>query len=102
MSAPETKAISVGFIGLGNMGLPIATNLLKAGYHLRVYNRSAEKAAPLVEAGAILARSPSEAVDRGGVVFTTTRRCRLVRYYVTGFFPHSRKGVAISIWQAWL
>jgi 3-hydroxyisobutyrate dehydrogenase-like beta-hydroxyacid dehydrogenase len=70
MSAPETKAISVGFIGLGNMGLPIATNLLKAGYHLRVYNRSAEKAAPLVEAGAILARSPSEAVDRGGVVST--------------------------------
>ena len=27
----------VGFIGLGNMGLPMATNLLKAGYRLRVY-----------------------------------------------------------------
>ena len=38
---PET----LGFIGLGNMGAPIAANLLEAGYGLRVYNRTAEKAA---------------------------------------------------------
>jgi 3-hydroxyisobutyrate dehydrogenase-like beta-hydroxyacid dehydrogenase len=52
------------------MGLPIATNLLKEGYHLRVYNRSAEKAAPVTQAGAILVRSPSEVVDPGGIVFS--------------------------------
>jgi phosphoglycerate dehydrogenase-like enzyme len=47
MAEAQTRAITLGFIGLGNMGLPMATNLLKAGYHLRVYNRTPEKAAPL-------------------------------------------------------
>ncbi len=35
---------TIGFIGLGNMGHPIATSILKAGFHVHVYNRSAEKA----------------------------------------------------------
>ena len=60
----------VGFIGLGNMGLAMATNLLKAGFGLRVYNRTAEKARPLLEEGARLARSPAEAAEPGGVVVT--------------------------------
>src|SRR5438445_13660384 len=61
---------TVGFIGLGGMGLPIATNLLKAGFGLRVYNRTAEKARPLLERGAILARTPAEAAAPGGIVVT--------------------------------
>ena len=35
---------TIGFIGLGHLGLPMATNLLNAGYALRVYNRTASKA----------------------------------------------------------
>jgi 3-hydroxyisobutyrate dehydrogenase-like beta-hydroxyacid dehydrogenase len=61
---------TVGFIGLGGMGLPMATNLLKAGFGLRVYNRTAERARPLLERGAILARSPAEAAEPGGIVVT--------------------------------
>jgi 3-hydroxyisobutyrate dehydrogenase-like beta-hydroxyacid dehydrogenase len=61
---------TIGFIGLGNMGLALATNLLKAGFGLRVYNRTAEKARPLLEQGATLARSPAEATEPGGVVVT--------------------------------
>ena len=61
---------SVGFIGLGNMGHGIAANLLKAGYTLRVYNRTKEKAKHLVEQGAILVNQPSDVVESGGVVFT--------------------------------
>ncbi len=38
----------IGFVGLGNMGLPMASNLIEAGYTLRVYNRTAEKAQPLI------------------------------------------------------
>lgn len=38
---------TVGFIGLGMMGLPMATRLQNAGYPLRVYNRTKQKAAPL-------------------------------------------------------
>src|SRR5438477_4536841 len=61
---------TIGFIGLGGMGLPIATNLSKAGFGLRVYNRTAEKARPLLEQGAVLTRSPAEAASPGGIVFT--------------------------------
>ena len=43
---------TLGFIGLGNMGEAIATNLLRAGYGLRVYNRTAAKAAALKAEGA--------------------------------------------------
>src|SRR6202035_3112363 len=61
---------TVGFIGLGNMGLAMATNLLKAGFGLRVYNRTAEEARPLLEQGATLASSPAEAAEPGGIVVT--------------------------------
>jgi 3-hydroxyisobutyrate dehydrogenase-like beta-hydroxyacid dehydrogenase len=63
---PET----LGFIGLGNMGEPIAANLLRAGYELKVYNRTASKAARLVEQGAALVTGPSEVADAGGIVLT--------------------------------
>jgi len=59
---------TIGFIGLGNLGLPIATNLLNAGYALRVYNRTASKAEVLVAQGAHLATRPVDAVTDGGIV----------------------------------
>ena len=52
--------VRVGFIGLGHMGLPMAQNILKAGFPLWVYNRTKEKAAPLLEEGGKLAESPAE------------------------------------------
>src|SRR5204862_6296456 len=61
---------TVGFIGLGGMGMAMATNLLKAGFGLRVYNRTAEKARPLLDRGARLARSPAETAEPGGIVVT--------------------------------
>ncbi|MFM9276528.1 NAD(P)-dependent oxidoreductase [Paenibacillus jiagnxiensis] len=61
---------TVGFIGLGNLGSPIASNLLDAGYSLTVYNRTASKAAPLVEQGARLASCPADTVTPGGIVMT--------------------------------
>src|SRR5258708_12878148 len=60
----------IGFIGLGHLGLPLATNLLHAGYALRVYNRTASKAEPLVAQGAHLASRPVDAVTSGGIVGT--------------------------------
>jgi 3-hydroxyisobutyrate dehydrogenase-like beta-hydroxyacid dehydrogenase len=61
---------TLGFIGLGNMGAPIAANLLKAGFGLRVYNRTASKAAPLTAKGATLAASPADVAQPGGIVLT--------------------------------
>jgi 3-hydroxyisobutyrate dehydrogenase-like beta-hydroxyacid dehydrogenase len=60
----------IGFIGLGNMGAPIAANLMQAGYRLKVYNRTASKAARLVDQGASLASRPSDVAEPGGIVFT--------------------------------
>lgn len=57
----------VGFIGLGHLGLPMATNLLDAGYSLLVYNRTARKADALVAQGARLATRPVDAVTTGGI-----------------------------------
>ena len=48
----------IGFIGLGNMGLPMAQNLLKAGYSLHVFNRTQARAQSLLEQGATWASSP--------------------------------------------
>ena len=60
----------IGFIGLGHLGLPMATNLLNAGYALRVYNRTASKADSLVARGAHLASRPADVVTSGGIVAT--------------------------------
>jgi len=51
----------IGFVGLGNMGLPIARNLLKAGHELTVYNRTPSKAEALASEGARVANSLTEA-----------------------------------------
>jgi 3-hydroxyisobutyrate dehydrogenase len=50
----------VGFVGLGIMGGPMAANILKAGFELTVWNRTAARAEPLRAAGARVAASPAE------------------------------------------
>lgn len=63
-------ALSVGFIGLGYMGKPMARNLLKAGFPLTVHNRSQGAVQELVAEGAQPAGSPGELAERVEVVFT--------------------------------
>ncbi|HEY8449229.1 MAG TPA: NAD(P)-dependent oxidoreductase, partial [Bacillota bacterium] len=60
----------IGFIGLGLMGQGMARNLLKAGYPLTVWNRTASKQEPLVAAGAQAAANPREVAERSDVVIT--------------------------------
>src|ERR671921_85237 len=55
--------MKLGFIGLGAMGAPMATNLLEAGHELAVWNRSPERVDTLVEAGARRADTHAEAVQ---------------------------------------
>ena len=61
--------MNVGFIGLGNMGNPMAASLLRAGHDLRVYDLCEDKASNLLDAGASWSSSPREtAVDSDGVI----------------------------------
>jgi len=55
------KRTKVGFVGLGLMGAPMAANLLKAGYPLQVWNRTPDKADPLVAEGATRCPTAAEA-----------------------------------------
>ena len=52
--------IEIGWIGMGRMGFPMAERLVKAGYSLKVWNRTRSKAEPLEKAGAILVDSPAD------------------------------------------
>lgn len=63
-----TKRYSVGFIGLGMMGRPMARNLLKAGFPLVVHNRSSAPVEELVTAGAKNGRSPKGVAQGADVI----------------------------------
>lgn len=54
---------TIAFLGLGIMGAPMAVNLVKAGFDVVGWNRTASKAAPVKEAGGSVAETPSEAVE---------------------------------------
>ncbi|HMQ35470.1 MAG TPA: NAD(P)-dependent oxidoreductase [Chloroflexaceae bacterium] len=60
----------VGFIGLGIMGRGMAANLLKAGFDLTVWNRTAARAEELAAAGAAVAASPAELAARCTLIFS--------------------------------
>ena len=63
--------MKLGFIGLGNLGTPIAENLLENTKQLYVFNRTSAKVQPLVEKGAMLCQSVKELASLCDVVFST-------------------------------
>ncbi len=60
----------IGFIGLGNLGMPIALNLIDSNHTLYVYNRTASKAKPLAAKGAIVCESVADLAKECDIVFT--------------------------------
>ena len=86
--------MKIGFIGLGKMGSAMATNLLKAGHNVTVYNRTAQKAKPLADQGAHAAADPAEA-SRADVVFTMLaddRAVESVSFGESGILAHLQPG----------
>jgi 3-hydroxyisobutyrate dehydrogenase len=61
---------AVAFLGTGTMGLPMARNLIKAGFAVRAWNRSGERARPLTEDGAEVLDDPREAADGAELLVT--------------------------------
>ena len=60
----------IGFIGLGIMGKPMALNLLKAGFNVVAYNRTAEKVKAITNAGGTQAASPKEVAENSDIIIT--------------------------------
>ena len=75
---------TIGWMGTGTMGYAMAENALQAGYSLRIYNRSKEKAAPLLEKGAIWAPTPAAAVAGVDVVWIMLADDAAIRDVFTG------------------
>jgi 3-hydroxyisobutyrate dehydrogenase len=70
--------VTVGFVGLGVMGQPMALNLARAGTELIVWNRSPERAGPLREAGAAVAGDPAEVFATAGTVILMLANDRVI------------------------
>lgn len=64
------NTMKIAMLGLGAMGSRMVQNLLNASYPVVIYNRTAEKAKPLVEQGAIFAATPREAAEQANVVIS--------------------------------
>jgi 3-hydroxyisobutyrate dehydrogenase len=86
---------SLGFAGIGLMGLPMCRRLLAAGYPLAVWNRNPGKCKPLVEAGARQVASPAELCQHADVVMLCLADTAVVREVVfgpAGIVEGARKG----------
>ncbi|MDT7760491.1 MAG: 3-hydroxyisobutyrate dehydrogenase [Mycobacterium sp.] len=77
-------AQTVAVLGIGTMGAPIARNLLRAGFGVRVWNRTPDKAAELVDDGARLASDPAEAASGVDVLITMLTDGATVEDVMTG------------------
>ena len=82
--ADGQQAENLGYLGLGLMGLPMSLRLLKAGHDVSVWNRSASKAAPLVQAGARPAANPREVANAASIIFMCVTDAHAVEDVVFG------------------
>jgi 3-hydroxyisobutyrate dehydrogenase-like beta-hydroxyacid dehydrogenase len=76
--------MDIGFIGLGNMGRPMARRLIEAGHSLVVYDTRNDATAPLVALGARLAASPQDVADRVETVMASLPEPHVVTKVATG------------------
>lgn len=89
---------TIGFLGLGTMGSPMAVSLLKAGYTVYGWNRSAGKTGPLLAAGGRPAASVREAVRDADVVITMlpdAPQVEEVAYNPDGILANARPGTLL-------
>ncbi|MFN7997463.1 MAG: NAD(P)-dependent oxidoreductase [Bryobacteraceae bacterium] len=84
--------MKIAFIGTGNMGLPMARNLLRAGYTVTAYNRTPAHAEPLAKEGAVISHSLTEAVQGVEAVLTMLADDHAVEQMVEGFAPALPQG----------
>ncbi|MDB5805832.1 MAG: 2-hydroxy-3-oxopropionate reductase [Betaproteobacteria bacterium] len=74
----------IAFLGIGLMGLPMARNLLKAGFPVTVWNRTRSKAEVLVEEGATVAETPEDALRQADLVITMLESGAIVEEVLFG------------------
>ena len=79
-----TMKNKIGFIGLGNMGLAMAKNLIEAGYHLQVHNRTLSKAEELDATAVTICSTPAAAAEGVNVLISMLSEDAVLKETVTG------------------
>lgn len=79
-----TNKPALGYIGMGLMGAPMTRRLLDAGYDVTVWNRTPEKAAPLIEAGAGAGKSPKDVAEASDITMMCLTAAPAVEAVVFG------------------
>ena len=87
---------TVGFIGLGLMGKPMARNVLRAGFPLVVWNRTSAKADDLVRDGAKFAANPRDAAAQSDVLITIVSDPPALEEVLWGFKGATEKTGALD------
>jgi len=90
-----TEKPEVAFIGIGLMGFPMASRLLNAGYPLRAWNRTREKALPLMEMGAQVPETLEEAVKGADIVITMLEAGPVVIEVIQSMLPCLSAGTLV-------
>nr|WP_323776954.1 NAD(P)-dependent oxidoreductase [Amylibacter sp.] len=93
-----TEQPTLGYIGIGLMGTPMAGRLLAAGFALTVWNRTASKAQPLVDKGAALGENPADVAAKSDIVFlclTDTKAVEEAVFGENGVAKGARKGAVL-------
>lgn len=88
-------ALRVGFIGIGNMGLPMGTNLLKAGYAVMAFDRAEDRLAAIAARGATRGESIAHVARDADVIFTSLPNDAIFRSVASGddgVLAHAREG----------
>lgn len=78
------SALKIGFVGIGKMGTPMATRLVKAGYEVTVYDLDAKAVQELVDAGATAGSAPRDVADRAEIVFASLPSPQILEKVVLG------------------
>ena len=91
------KKNTIGFIGIGLMGAPMAKNLLKSKYQVKVFNRTKNKAASLKKFGAKVCNSLKEVVSNQDLIFTMLSDDKAIKkiYYNSEFLKNLKKGSTV-------
>ena len=93
--------MQIGFIGVGLMGFPMAKNLLKAGYKLKAFNRSQNKAERLKEFGAEISISIKEVVTNSNVIITMLTDDSAVEKVIGSdeFVKNIKSNTTVHMWK---
>jgi 3-hydroxyisobutyrate dehydrogenase-like beta-hydroxyacid dehydrogenase len=76
--------MNIGFVGLGTMGALIVPRLMQAGYTVTGWNRSRDKAQPLIEAGMKIGETPRAIAEHSEIVFSIVTDAAAVKAVALG------------------